>query len=124
MAVPEKPFHVIALTLSGGGLRAAGFSLGTLSYLHRLRFFGKPLLQNVKTISTVSGGTITGAYYACQLKEGKSFEEIFQGLYDILGQKDFPALALEKLLDNGEWKDNKSRNLINAFAKVYDEVPV
>ena len=31
------PFKNIALALSGGGFRAASFSLGTLSYLERLK---------------------------------------------------------------------------------------
>jgi predicted acylesterase/phospholipase RssA len=46
------------LALSGGGFRAAGFHLGVLKRLRELE-----LLQKVDVISTVSGGSITGAYW-------------------------------------------------------------
>ncbi|MBK8504575.1 MAG: hypothetical protein IPL46_21635 [Saprospiraceae bacterium] len=57
--IPDQPFGRIALCCSGGGYRAASFHLGAMSYLQKLRFAGRPLLENVKAISTVSGGTIT-----------------------------------------------------------------
>jgi|SRR6185312_4995485 len=51
--VSEKKF---GLALSGGGYRAAGFHLGTLRKLHELG-----LLDRVDVLSTISGGSITGA---------------------------------------------------------------
>jgi predicted acylesterase/phospholipase RssA len=51
----QNPF---GLALSGGGFRAAAFHLGVLK---RLRELG--LLQKVDVVSTVSGGSITGAYW-------------------------------------------------------------
>ena len=50
--------HPLGLALSGGGFRATAFHLGTLK---RLRELG--LLQKVDVISTVSGGSIAGAYW-------------------------------------------------------------
>jgi NTE family protein len=51
----------VAICLSGGGFRAAAFHLGTLSYLSHLRMAdGRTFLSMVNTMSTISGGTITG----------------------------------------------------------------
>lgn len=52
-----KPKRSFALCLSGGGLRALYFHLGVLSCLNR---FG--LLQNVRQIYCVSGGSIVAAH--------------------------------------------------------------
>jgi NTE family protein len=53
----KKP--VIGLSLSGGGSRAIAFHLGCLSALHNLG-----ILDKVRVISTVSGGSVIGALYA------------------------------------------------------------
>ncbi|BCH23245.1 hypothetical protein MesoLjLb_30300 [Mesorhizobium sp. L-8-3] len=53
-----KLTHPFGLALSGGGFRAAAFHLGVL---RRLREVG--LLAQVDMMSTVSGGSITGAYW-------------------------------------------------------------
>lgn len=53
----RKPF--IALALSGGGARAMAFHLGCLRALH-----DRKILSKVRVISTVSGGSVLGAYYA------------------------------------------------------------
>ena len=49
----------IGLALSGGGSRAIAFHLGCLRALHE---FG--ILDNIKIISTVSGGSVIGGLYA------------------------------------------------------------
>jgi NTE family protein len=49
----------IGLALSGGGSRAIAFHLGCLRALHDLG-----ILQQVKVLSTVSGGSVIGALYA------------------------------------------------------------
>jgi len=49
----------VGLALSGGGFRAAAFHLGVLKRLEELG-----VLQQVEVVSTVSGGSITGALYA------------------------------------------------------------
>lgn len=48
----------IGVALSGGGVRAAAFHLGVLEKLFELK-----LLNNIDVISTVSGGSIIGAFY-------------------------------------------------------------
>ena len=53
-----KVTHPFGLALSGGGFRAAAYHLGVL---RRLRELG--LLAQVDVMSTVSGGSIAGAYW-------------------------------------------------------------
>lgn len=122
----KTPFDKIAMGLSGGGYRATAFHLGSMSYLHDTTYKGQPLLNNVKMLSTVSGGTFTGVYYAYQLvKEGKSFPEIFENLIGLLGQFDLLDAAMAKLhMGEDEWPAHKRRNIINAFALTYDELYV
>jgi predicted acylesterase/phospholipase RssA len=75
----EQPFDELAVTLSGGGYRAAAFHLGVLDMLSRLG-----LLQSVRVLSTVSGGTFTGMKYALSVVEGVAFEEFYTGFRDFL----------------------------------------
>ncbi len=85
--LPEKLPHLfdsknIALCLSGGGYRAALFHLGVLRFLHRIG-----VLQNVKAISSVSGGSIISAHLVRMLKEN----EINRGLGFIDWEKQVSA---------------------------------
>lgn len=61
-----KPFGNLALACSGGGFRAASFTLGVFGYLRRLPHpgSGQPLLHHVSFLSSASGGTITTALYS------------------------------------------------------------
>ncbi len=120
--VPIHPLKRIALTCSGGGYRAAAFHLGAMAYLHRVRYGGEPLLHNVKAISTVSGGTISGVIYAQRKQKGESFEEIYRFIMHRLRSFDLIREGLEKLNDPSKWRnEGKRKNLINAFAEIYDE---
>lgn len=49
----------IGLALSGGGYRAAAYHIGTLQALKKMG-----ILDMVDVISSISGGSITAAYYA------------------------------------------------------------
>jgi NTE family protein len=54
----------LALALSGGGARAASFSLGALMALRDMKDAGgKPLIDRVALVTAVSGGSITAAYF-------------------------------------------------------------
>ncbi len=120
--IPESPFARIALCCSGGGYRAASFHLGAMAYLQRVQFQDRPLLENVKAVSTVSGGTITGVVYALQRQQGKTFQEIYDFLIDKLHKVDLVRLGLEKLNEGATWANiHKRKNLINAFAEIYDQ---
>lgn len=117
------PFKNMAVSLSGGGYRATSFHLGALSYLNYRSFEGNSLLHEVKIISTISGGTFTGAMYALRLAQGKTFEDCFYDLYKVLSDDQLVDLALHKLSNPGSWTNaHKSKDMINAFSEVYNEV--
>ena len=64
----------IGLALSGGGYRAAAYHIGTLRALHKLN-----VLDKVDVISSVSGGSITAAYYVLNKDKGfDTFEKLFK----------------------------------------------
>lgn len=128
------PFTNMALSLSGGGYRATAFHLGALSFLDSIElevgspgdedklFDRRTLLENVKILSTISGGTPTGIMYALMLAKGKSFEDCYHKLYELLDEDQLLARTLDKLNHPGSWKNNhKTRDLINAFAEIYHE---
>nr|BFF35746.1 hypothetical protein BACT7_06080 [Tenacibaculum mesophilum] len=114
-------FKSIALCFSGGGYRAACFSLGTLSLLEKVG-----LLENVKAISTVSGGTITGVKYAQSQIEGKEFQTFFDEYYAWLAKDELTSNALSHLrwplIWNQPENKHKRKNPINAFAIEYNKL--
>lgn len=69
------PLENIALTFSGGGFRAAAFSLGTLSYLHNLKIvmtgMELSLLDNVSYIASTSGAVLPMLYIPRIYTRGK-----------------------------------------------------
>lgn len=70
------PPHNIGLALSGGGYRAAAFHLGTLKKLKEMH-----ILENVEVLSTISGGSIIGAYFCSCNKDFEDFEkDMYEGL--------------------------------------------
>lgn len=113
-------YDSIALCFSGGGYRAATFSLGTLSLLEKVG-----LLQNVKAISTVSGGTITGVKYAQSQLEGDDFDTFFKEYYQWLFEDTLTRNAITHLRKTNVWRlsenKHKRRNPINAFAIEYNK---
>lgn len=114
------PFQHLALSLSGGGYRAAAFHLGSMAYLDQLKWRDQPLLSRLSVISTISGGTITGMKYALSLGEGKSFDQFYTELYQFLKEDQLLGHALAMLNNEQAWANStKQRNLINAFAMVY-----
>src|SRR5438067_3951731 len=59
---PARKFR-IGLALSGGGFRASIFHLGVIRRLEELG-----IMKDVDVVSTVSGGSIIGAYYLCEME--------------------------------------------------------
>lgn len=72
----NRNFPYIALALSGGGARAIAFHLGCLRALQ-----DRKILDKVKVISTVSGGSVIGAHWAYK---SQSFEEFDQEIVLLL----------------------------------------
>lgn len=113
----------IALSLSGGGGRAAGFHLGTLACLDRL-----DILKDVSILSTVSGGSFIGASYALALKEAPPGEDLhvtcdryFKTFRDVLWETRLLPQALQHMA-YGKVKVPSGRdNLVIALAQVYND---
>ena len=106
----------IGITMSGGGYRAAAYSLGALSYMNFIESGGKSLLKQVKALSTVSGGSITGISYAQSAKQDEDFHYYFQRLYVFLTEEDLVNEGICNFV-NPESKNS----LIEGFAAVYNE---
>lgn len=115
MKISKSDFKV-GLAFSGGGFRAASFSLGVLSYLNIIEYSDRKLLDNVVALSTVSGGSITGTQYAIGIKRGKSFESVYKTVYDFMVTSDLVDLSLDQLASK------KVDSLIKAFANIYDNL--
>lgn len=78
----RDPSLLVAVTLSGGGARAAAFGFGVLTAMQQARYQWKgrdtTLLNATDVISGVSGGSIMAAYFAAYGIEGlPRFEEDF-----------------------------------------------
>jgi NTE family protein len=56
--------NVVALSLSGGGMRAAAFSFGVLQALADADETGSDIFDELTFMSSVSGGSLTAAYTA------------------------------------------------------------
>lgn len=99
---------MIGLALSGGGSRAIAFHLGCLRALNE-----SGLLDRVDVISTISGGSVIGAYYA--YTPGKPFSEFESDIRCFLEQG-FQRPILSQLWNprNAYW------SVANAFAAGYD----
>ncbi len=85
----------IGLALSGGGSRAIAFHLGCLRALDRLG-----LLDRVVILSTVSGGSVIGAYFHAHRGDFASFEAnvralLARGLVAPMRRRLFSALGLK-----------------------------
>ena len=76
----------LGLSLSGGGYRASAFHLGTMRKLHDMG-----ILQEVNVLSTISGGSITGAYYCTQ---DISFNEFEKNMKEMLSTKNVISFIL------------------------------
>ena len=108
----------IALSLSGGGFRAAMFHLGLLSYLHHLKLpDGSTLLSHVNTLSTVSGGTLTGLWMILCQCQGKEPEQMLRELYDILVHGDIAGRACDDFFCG----ESNNHSLIREMVRIYDE---
>ncbi len=70
---------LVVMTMSGGGTRAATLATGALRGLHAATFAdGTPLTAEIDILSSVSGGSVTAAYFARHGYDGLArLEETF-----------------------------------------------
>ena len=113
-ATPERPLGNLAVSLSGGGYRAAAFHLGTLRFLERVE-----LLKSVVGLSTVSGGTICGMAWVVSQLDGKPFNEFYQEFSGWLKQTNVIAQALDGLTNDREHTSRTWASLIHSASDVY-----
>ncbi len=106
----------MALSLSGGGVRAVGFHLGTMSMLRRLG-----LLNNVQILSTVSGGSMPGIGYSLSQHFGRPFQDFFDDFYEFLPQLNILEKLLQGVTQRMPPTPSGRRDLIAAMADIYDE---
>lgn len=113
----EKLLSHIAISLSGGGLRATGFHLGALDLLDRV-----DLLRNIHILSSVSGGSLTGTSYALCQAEGKGYQECFDNLYEFLPGLNTMEEIFRKVRQNRRTLfPSGRRDLITSMANVLHE---
>ncbi len=109
----------VALTFSGGGTRAAALSYGVLAKLQDTGIDKnrKSLLDEVDVISTVSGGSFTGAYYAL------FGNKIFAEFKDKFLYRNMEGELLGKMFNPVNWWRLASPyfSRIDLAAEIYDE---
>lgn len=109
----------VALSLSGGGFRAAMFHLGTLHYLHHLQYEdGSRFLDSVNTISTISGGSITGLWYMLHVCKQHDTEECISNLYNTLLTYDLPSKAISAISSSSIDRCSLIREMVD----IYDDM--
>ncbi|MGD9365727.1 MAG: patatin-like phospholipase family protein [Desulfobacteraceae bacterium] len=114
---PECPFDNIALSLSGGGVRAVGFHLGTMDYLDRIG-----AMQNVSILSSVSGGCVAGMGYAVYQKKGRPFRNLVRDISgDIHSDPPIFRTLLGIVSKRKPPAPSGRRSLMTALAQAYDE---
>ncbi|WGD34748.1 patatin-like phospholipase family protein [Olleya sp. YS] len=114
-------FKAIALCFSGGGYRASCYTFGCLSFLEKIN-----LLEHVKALSTVSGGTITGGKYVQSLIEHQSFDQFYLEYYNWLKEDTLTENVIKHIKSYKVWKQpenkHKHKNPINALAIEYNKL--
>jgi predicted acylesterase/phospholipase RssA len=111
---PHRPLGNLAVSLSGGGYRAAAFHLGMMRLMDRVG-----LLPSVVGLSTVSGGTICGMAWVVSLIEGKPFADFYDGFSKYLIGNNVIAEALDGLTSDRDHASHEWASLIGAASDVY-----
>ena len=107
----------LILAFSGGGTRAAALAYGVLEELRdtRVAIDGRPrrMLDEVDTISSVSGGSFTSAYY------GLFGERIFEDFEDVFLRRNVQGQLIRGLFNPLEWFSSTGRT--EMAVKFYEE---
>jgi NTE family protein len=118
----DGPEDGAALAVSGGGYRAMIFHLGAFLRLHELG-----ILQQLKRISSVSGGSITAAKVALEWERLKTREDFFEHVVtpvrDLAGTTIDASSILTGILITGSVADRVSgayRNYLFGDATLQD----
>jgi predicted acylesterase/phospholipase RssA len=112
-ADPDAPLGPLALSLSGGGYRAAGFHLGVMGLLEKVG-----LLKNLASLSTVSGGTIFGAAWVASRLDGVEWGAVRERFRGWMLRTNVVREALGRL---SRTESGATPSLIRSAASVYAE---
>jgi NTE family protein len=113
---------MVALFFSGGGTRAASLSYGVLKGLAETRIDSPNgnyrLLDKVRTISAVSGGSFTAAYYCLY------HDRIFSEFEDRFLKRNITAALVEEVLNPLHWPELSSPyyGRSDLAAEYYDKI--
>jgi predicted acylesterase/phospholipase RssA len=110
----DRPLGPLAISMSGGGYRAAAYHLGTLRFLNQVE-----LLEDVVGLSTVSGGTICGMAWVVSRLDDRPFTEFYQEFGAYLRQHNVIALALDGLTGERDHGSSEWASLIRSASDVY-----
>jgi len=94
----------IVLSFSGGGLRAAAFAHGVLTALESVKTEDGDLLDDVARINSVSGSSLTAAYYGVNGRDGLARfrdEVLLPGFEGRMRLSLFSPLNLSRMLSGG-----------------------
>ncbi|MEJ1161525.1 patatin-like phospholipase family protein [Prosthecomicrobium sp. N25] len=96
---------VVGLAFSGGGMRAAAFSYGVLRGLDRVPLEGGgSMLDQVRFVSGVSGGSVTAAWFGLHGRRGLSdFEKrfLYRNAEEALRTQVYSVTNIARALDQG-----------------------
>lgn len=123
--VEPRHFESIALSFSGGGFRAASYTLGCLSFMEISEIGGKKFTSLIKFISSASGGSITNIAYTASQRKGQSFDQFYKEINEKFLEGELVVDRVFEIMRSKKcWKERhlKSKNLINAFSMAYDEL--
>jgi len=122
-ATSERSSKLLVLVaFSGGGTRAASFSYGVLQELADTEVFtgmnSRPLLQEIDTISSVSGGSFTAAYY------GLYGDRIFKDFETRFLRQNVEGALLWKLANPVNWfrLASSAYGKADMSAQYYDKI--
>ena len=125
--------HSIVISFSGGGLRASAFALGVLEALQDEKTPDGDLLGDVRSISSVSGSSLTAAYYGLYGREGlQRFRRdvllpgLESGLRLTLGPLNITRLVRGALNMRADFGDSLDARVFQGatFADLYRSSPV
>ena len=107
---------MIALSLSGGGSRAAGFHMGALDCLDRLG-----LRDDIKIMSSASGGSFICTTYTLAMQLDEPFRDYLKRMYHGLHDAQIVEWVLQELATGTFHTPSQRRAMITALANVYDQ---
>lgn len=103
--------------MSGGGFRASAFHLGTLSYLNEIN-----IIEEIDTLSSVSGGAFTCMIYTLYIKQNKQFKDIYTDLYKFFKEHNLLKESTSIIGKDAPHTMTKDYNLITAYSRLYNEL--